>query len=342
MNITSAQWLLSIVIEKLRTRSLDDIVLSSTGETFRFDFPVSWDNCEAKESPGGQEHPLEHYGRALTDKPFARAKLKAVPRFLWNILRVLARCLRPYILIFGGFKSALLFVRWMKYRKERLTKSWYQTITLFTTAMCFRDLVRDTFHEKDGFGAGTMPAIGLHAHSKSQRLEKALRGINRTSFSQCFPIIGGDMQSVLPGILAKVGVNNPLPSMRIVPMRILWTSGREAMAIDWIVGGAPCKRAAGIALLLPGVGGGSRESYIQCIAKGFLEKSFAVLVLHPRGLGPIAVSKPENMFDMADTSDLAATVQALSDVCNLPIDLLGFSMGAIICGKYCSTIAQYP
>ena len=205
--------------------------------------------------------------------------------------------------------------------------------------MCFRDLVRDTFHEKDGFGAGTMPAIGLHAHSKSQRLEKALRGINRTSFRNAFLLLGRYAVGASRDT-CKVGVNNPLPSMRIVPMRILWTSGREAMAIDWIVGGAPCKRAAGIALLLPGVGGGSRESYIQCIAKGFLEKSFAVLVLHPRGLGPIAVSKPENMFDMADTSDLAATVQALSDVCNLPISLVGFSMGAIICGKYCSTIAQ--
>ena len=66
-----------LVIEKLRTRSLDDIVLSSTGETFRFDFPVSWDNCEAKESPGGQEHPLEHYGRALTDAAICASKVES-------------------------------------------------------------------------------------------------------------------------------------------------------------------------------------------------------------------------------------------------------------------------
>ena len=276
----------------LRTTRCDkQHILSTTGESYRFVFGSPESGAKDDGDGDGEGHVLESYSRAIVKGALARAKLHALPKIVWNILRVLARALRPYMLLAGAARSLVILVRWIRQRGSTpIAKSWRDTLTLLSTALCFREHVRDVYHVNDGFGAAALPAAGIYAHpKKSTRLARALRGLpRRPEFSRrnSSLLLGGDVQSILPGVAAKFGFS-PFPSMDIVPMRIEWTGERESLAIDWIVGGSiPLDCAKGIVLFLPGVGGGSRESYIASLAKGYIKEEYAALVLHPRGLGP--------------------------------------------------------
>ena len=315
--------------------------VSTSKETYRFDFYEDGSDNNADDAVGG--HALEGYSRFVAQGVIAEAKMRALPRLIWNACRVLFRAFRPYVLVFGASRIAILIIRWLRRRwsassAKATPPSWFDTLTFFASAKCFSEHIRDTYHDKDGFGAAPTMKSGMHVHpQKSCRLAKALCGIKRTSFSQAESswLLGGDMQSIMPGLLGKLST----PSMNIAPMIVTFESDREALAIDWISGGPPCNRVKGTALLLPGVGGGSKETYISCIADSFLRRGYAVAVLHPRGLGPVRVNKPENVFDMADVSDVATTIQIFADIFGeQPITLVGFSMGAIILGNYCSVI----
>lgn len=129
-------------------------------------------------------------------------------------------------------------------------------------------------------------------------------------------LIGGHLQTIWPSYFRKV-----IPA-RSAENYFIPTPDGDELECDWY----SAKHAKGVVILCHGLEGHSRRPYMLGMVQQFSSQGYDVLAWSYRGCGTRLNQKPI-FYHSGATYDLQTVIDHLMSKCELPIYLVGFSLG---------------
>ncbi|KAJ3281884.1 hypothetical protein HDU79_010430 [Rhizoclosmatium sp. JEL0117] len=142
-------------------------------------------------------------------------------------------------------------------------------------------------------------------------------------------LVSGHLQTLYAGLVSK------FPELRANYDRELFDLPDGGLiAIDWNKNHKDMPATSPILILLHGLAGGSRETYICDLVPYALRDNYRVAALNFRGCGNTEITTPQ-LYSAAHTADLRALINHIHQSYPLaPLVGIGFSLGANILLKY--------
>jgi predicted alpha/beta-fold hydrolase len=150
------------------------------------------------------------------------------------------------------------------------------------------------------------------------------------------PFLNGDWTTVLPELIRVVKPVRKPNQFRKLFNSTIDKDQTEVFATDWIFP-KESEMPGGLCIFLAGIGGGSRSSYLLEVADSLLSQGWATCAINARGMkAKLPVKNSKNIFNPYSTEDLEVVLAWVKEnvPAEVPILMVGFSLGAITLGKY--------
>ena len=143
----------------------------------------------------------------------------------------------------------------------------------------------------------------------------------QSSFASPLLLRSGDLQSVIPAILRRA------PELQTHTETIELEDG-DILELDWLL-----KGNSRLAIITHGLEGSTRSSYVRGLAHTLSKNGWDVLAWNMRGCGTLPNRLP-TWYHSGQSADLKRVVQLAIERHNVPMALIGFSVGGNITLKY--------